>query len=253
MRSLWASVLAASCAVATARELDHSTYIARDSDFAALQDGIQAAQNLRTRLFPNGIDETDITLYDARYIYIYSRNKDLPFGRRRVWKGYTVYQASHNAKVSEREMARCGATPDFVFAALGSTISPPFFSCSPWTIQAALQRKRRSIYDTRDAYLGTIIHEFAHAYHHLEDGRISVVAKIESKVQAMQSRHPPRRIAQEAYAIWCELSASQALFPAHFRRLSKNFYRSGLDDPHNLGAKIAVEILNEDSGPPRGS
>lgn len=253
-RVAWIAVLAAlaaPCAASPAQEPESSSYIASRPDFVALQDGIRAARRLRARLFPNGIDETDIALYDSKDVYLYSRDKDLPLAKKGSWSGYVVYQASHGAKVSEREMARCGATPDFVFAALGSAAVSPFFSCSPWNIQAALQRKKRaSIYDTRDSYLGTVIHEFAHAYHRQEVDRIPVLPRIDAKVRLLESRHPSRRIVEEAYAIWCELRASQELFPAHFRRLYV-FHHPGMDDPHNLGAKVAMEILNEDAVAPQ--
>lgn len=57
MKLSWVVALAAFCAAATARELDHSAYVANDSDFTALQDGIRAARRLRAHLFPNGISE----------------------------------------------------------------------------------------------------------------------------------------------------------------------------------------------------
>jgi len=227
-----------------ASSIDYKSYQATHEDFQAIQDGISGALKLQEKLFPNGIGNVDVVLYDSRYFYVYSRKQDYPLPKFRSWNEYTVYRKLHNTKISKRFMRICSvdAPTDIRKSLWKAEISALFFSCSPVTVQTAIQKQRKSIYDTRESYLGTIVHEYAHVYQKQELWQMPVIKQIVPLVKAIKSRHAKLRILQEAYAIWCENQASRELYPSHFKRL-KSDYRPGYDQVHNHGQKVAMELM----------
>lgn len=74
--------------------------------------------------------------------------------------------------------------------------------------------------------------------------QIPIVQKMIPRVQSLQSRASRESILMEAYAIWCELQASKKLFPSHYGKL-KNMYVPGDDERHNLGLKVARDLMDE--------
>lgn len=219
-------------------------YQVAQADFEALQDGISSALSVGKDVFPNGIGSVGIVLYDSANLYIYSHQADLALPKRGSWRNYTIYQIPHNSQVSERAMARCAGGEDFVWKALYNQISTPYFTCSPWTIQGDIQRRRRSIYDTRESYQATVVHEYGHVYMSQELWQIPILQKMIPRVRRIQSRESHASILQEAYAIWCELQVAKKFFPTHYDRL-KNDYVSGLDERHNHGLKVALDVMSD--------
>lgn len=183
-------------------------------------------------------------LYDTANIYLWSRSS-YPVARERSWKGYHVYRLAHGGTPTERDMGICGGTPGFVReAVVRLRTENRFFSCAPVTTFTAVQRKKgSSIYDSKESYLATMVHELGHQYMEQELWQVSVIQPMAGEVKKLQTRTSQRRILEEAYAIWCELHASQRLFPGHFNRLAKDFGRSDSQWPHDLGHAVAMKFL----------
>lgn len=220
-------------------------YQAADSDFEAVQDGIDSTLKVAESLFPNGIQQLDVVLYDTSHLYIYSRNPDYKLKKKGQWRNYVIYESSHNGKPTESDMARCSGGIDFAYDALYGKIKQEYFTCAPLTSILAIQKKRESIYVTRESYLATVIHEFAHSYMDQELWQMPDLMPMIPRVKALQTNISKMRILQETYAIWCELKASKLLFPVFYQALLKDADLIYSDTTHGWGARVAMELLGE--------
>ncbi len=231
--------------------IDASSYLADPGDIAAVQDGITAAAEAAPEIFPFGIGAVDIVMYDSRIVYLWSQSRK-PLKERRVWNGYFVYEARHDGKVDEAAMDGChgGAAP-FVTAALGpGNVSERVFECAPMGTFTAIQGRRGSVYDTREAYLMTFVHEYGHQVLRMGDFEVPLAQEMSRELRRLDTKTSKNRILDEAYATWGELRVSRRLFPAHFRRLAADAGPPGSQRPHDLGQKLALEFL--DSSPAWG-
>lgn len=237
-------ILAALCALltASAAALDYASYRATPADIATLEAGLAGAFKVQKELFPAGIGEVDVVLYDAKHVWLWSR-KERSLPKVRSWRGYSVYRVAHDGLVDAANMHGCrGGLSPFVELALGrENLAAHSFECSPFSPWVPFHRaKRGSIYHDREGYLATVVHEFAHQYH-LEHGDNPVAHRIWEQVKGLD--HPkPYAVISEGYAIWCELMASRRLYPAFFEKL-KGDLSGPPQDPHVLGQKYALRLL----------
>ena len=216
-------------------------YHATQDDIAAIQEGITGALKSAPELFPHGIDKTDVILYDSTDLYIWTRG-NYPLTKTGTWNEYNIFRTTHGATVSERQMARCGGEARFVLEPL--TVARRehfFFTCAPLGAFTKIQKNRRSIYDSRDSYLATMIHEYAHHYMNQELWQIPAVSALAAIVKKMVTNTDKASILSEAYAQWCELAAARKLFPSHAARLLRNEDPRS-QDPHDLGFTAVLEL-----------
>lgn len=216
-------------------------YHATPDDIAAIQEGITGALTVAPGLFPGGIEKTDVILYDSTDLYIWTRGT-YPLPKIGTWNGYNIFRTTHGAAVTERQMARCGGEARFVLEPL--TVARRehfFFTCAPAGSFTKIQNERRSIYDSRDSYLATMIHEYAHHYMDQELWQIPTVSSLAVIVNKMATSTDKTTILQEAYAIWCELTGARKLYPAHAARLI-GYVDPRSQDPHMLGLAAVLEL-----------
>jgi len=226
---------------ALAADKPADAYRATPDDVAAIQDGITAAMKLAPDLFPGGIDKTDVILYDSTELTIWTRGA-YPLPKIGTWNGYNVFRTTHGATLSERQMARCGGEARFVLEPL--TVARRehfFFTCAPLGAFTKIQKERRSIYDTRDSYLATMVHEYAHHYMDQELWQIPAVSALAAIVKRMTTNTDKTSILEEAYATWCELAAARKLYPGHAARLIGNVNPRS-QDPHDLGLAAVLDL-----------
>ena len=224
---------------------------ASDKDFVAFQDGLALAAKVQPELFPNGIQGIDAVLYDARYLYLYSRRKDLPFREVKRWHGYHVYRLDHAGKPTAKQWGGCrGGGGSFVEKnGLRGRLHDNYFECAPLSAFVKVQRaKKGSIYTTRESYLATIVHEVAHQY----QDQLStydrpapldeLIAKVDSIVPG--SSDLGARSIREAYAEWCELAVSEKRFREHFKNMLARLDTTS-QDPHDIGMRAVREVWKE--------
>lgn len=244
MKTLLAAALAAFTSIAPARAAGSpaAEYHATAEDMAAIQDGIAGARKLAPTMYPNGIGSIDVALYDSTDLYIWTRST-YPLTKTGAWNGYNVYRTTHGAVVGERQMARCGGEARFAVQALLPAVRSHFlFTCSPMGAQIALQKKKRgSIYDTRESYLATMAHEYAHHYMDQELWQIPDVGRLAALVKKIPTDTSKTLVLEEAYAQLCELRAAKALYPSHYERLRRDLH-PGSQDPHDLAMPAALEV-----------
>ena len=219
-------------------------YSASEDDLAAIQDGIAGVQKVSPKLFPNGMNDIDVVLYDSTNIYVWTTAASYSPTKTGSWKGYSIYKFAHGATPTEREMGRCGGTPGFVIDILRQQTSRFMFSCSPMGAQIEIQKKRGSVYDTRDSYLSTIIHEYGHQYMWQELWQIDTVRKLAAIVRKTVNGTFSGDVLEEAFAIWCELGGSKVLYSSHYQRLRRDFPKGASGTRHDLGFAAAVQLLD---------
>ncbi len=229
------------CVPARSEDKPADAYRATPDDIAAIQEGITGALKSAPELFPHGIEKTDVILYDSTDLHIWTRGT-YPLPKTGTWNGYNVYRTTHGATVTERQMARCGGEARFVLEPL--TVARRehfFFTCAPLGAFTDIQRSRRSIYDSRDSYLATMVHEYAHHYMNQELWQIPAVSALAAIVKKMATNTDKTSILSEAYAQWCELAAARKLFPSHAARLLRD-EDTRSQDPHDLGFTAVLEL-----------
>lgn len=227
-------------------------YRATKADFAALEQGILGAGKAAETLFPDGIEKIDVVLYDAKYLYVYSRNAGYKYKKLRKWGKYQVYRVKHKGKLTERELARCaGGLPD-AGKVIGDKIAEQRFSCAPWGAFEAIQKKRGSIYQHREGYFASVLHEYGHQYQKQQPNAIPVAVQLADRVGKIKlSPETDLESAKsEAFADWCELKGSKALYPKHYDRMKQrgevvNVEKSDDSYGHDAGLRAAVELDKE--------
>lgn len=233
-------------AIASPTDAPAKPYLASADDFTAIQDGIAGTRKMAPQVFPNGIGDIDVVLYDSTNLYIWTR-ATYTLAKMGTWQGYSIYKVAHGGAPTEREMGRCGGTPQFILDTLRRGSRRFMFSCSPMGTQIKIQQRRGSIYDTRESYLSTILHEYGHQYMWQELWQIAEVRKLASIVKKTISDTSSGDVVEEAFAIWCELMGSRALYPSHYARLRRDFPKAGSKTAHLLGLKAAVQLLDSDA------
>jgi hypothetical protein len=223
---------------------------ATDEDFAALQEGLAAASTVAPELFPRGIEAIDAALYDSTTLYVYAHD---PRGgtARGVWNGLSIQETPLWARPTRRSMKACHASEGYAnwTRVRAVTGTDTFFMCPPVSTFVALQRGA-TIYDTRESYLATVVHEVAHQYLALHPDAPPAAA-----LAGKLDRFPPPpdrgQVLDEAWATWAELRASRRLYPAHFERLRTDFLattcRDRPDEAHCLGLRLALEVLADEA------
>ena len=246
MKTPFAAALAALtlCVPLRAADKPAEEYRATSADMKAVQDGISGALKIAPKLYPNGIETIDVVMYDSTDLYVWTRGT-YPLPKIGTWNDYTVYRTTHGATVSERQMARCGGEARFAVQALMPAVRGHFlFTCSPLGAQTAVQKKRGSIYDTRESYLATMAHEYAHHYMDQELWQIPEVGRLAALVKKIATDTSKTAILEEAYAQLCELRAAQALYPTHYERMRRDLH-PGSQDPHALAMPAVLRIFDE--------
>ncbi len=219
-------------------------YHANAADLAAFQDGIAVALKAAPELFPHGIDAIDAVMYDSSDLYVWTRG-EYPLTKTGTWEGYNVYKTPHGGTVTEMQMARCGGEARFAVKALMPSVRSHFlFTCSPFGAQAEIQKKRGSIYTTRESYFATVIHEYAHHYMDQELWQIPEVSALAAIVKKLKTNTSKTLVLEEAYAELCELKAARKLYPDHAARMISS-YKPGWQEEHELGMGAVLELLKE--------
>ncbi|MBI3505014.1 MAG: hypothetical protein HY059_09250 [Proteobacteria bacterium] len=236
-------LLLTSAAVRSA-EPDYASYVAGPEDLLALQDGMADARRMAGELFPKGIDAVDVVLYDSREVILYTRTpRELAGGG--TFGEYRVYRVPHEAKLTMRDMHGCrGLGSEFIKKALGAAYpAGRAFECAPFGTVAPYHAARERLYDTRESYLATVLHEYGHQYLNQQRGRIPLAEKIWELTAPLGEHRKRYEVWHEAFAIWCELRAARTLYPAFFEKL-KARDTSAHASPHDRGQELALELLD---------
>jgi len=222
---------------------------ATGADRRAFQEGLAAAQKMQPEIFPDGIGHIDALLYDAKDLYIYSQNEGYPLPKYGRWKKYTIYRAPHGGLVSERYMAICIGGIEFMPKEIQAVIAEQYFACAPAGSFQSIQRQRGSIYQYREGYLASIIHEYGHQYMEQEPEVLAIVHKMMPLVDAVTEAVSKDSLISETFANWCELQGARRLFPKQYQRMLDTAEEDRKDDRygHLNGLKIAVKLLDDDA------
>lgn len=218
-------------------------------DIAALQDGMSVAFELVPEYFPHGLDGIDVALYDEEELLVWSRRPPVAGTLRGRWHDATIVATPVWARPTERSMRTCRGSEGFANWSRVRAVTgrESFFMCAPLTTFTALQRGR-SIYDSRDSYLATVVHEFAHQYLGLHPETPAAV-NLARQLPPLPPSVSAEDVLGEAFATWVELSAARQRFPTHFQRLRTDFRAScegRADDVHCLGLELAIGALTAD-------
>lgn len=233
-------------------------YIATQADLAAIECGIGIAWHKRMRfVFRNQtlLAQILVVSYDGKYLYVW-QHKHAPHALSDASQlpchlpTYQAYQFPHRLKITDRFQFwwRAGLLPTTlvsVVAKLFKTDNPDRLLISGGLLHPflTLQTKRKRAenpYATKDGYIATIVHEFAHSYytqHHL--WRYASTTQTLSYLQTaafLYERqgplplHTPIRVPnynrrhtllEEAFAFCAEYSAAERFWPSHQQAIDR--------------------------------
>ncbi|MBI5201929.1 MAG: hypothetical protein HY925_10115 [Elusimicrobia bacterium] len=227
-------------------------YHATKKDFSAVQEGIRTYRKVQDELWP-GAGDVEVALYDARDVFLYSHRADYPLPKSGAWRGFTIYRVPHGEKLTKDDLRGCGGSKPFVDRALSKATSrDAYFTCVPLGAFVAFQKRRKegTVYDTRESYLATFVHERAHVYQRNSPNAPDVVHAMADFLD--EGSIPPssdrgQSVLAEAYAQWCELKAAEKLFPKHYGRL-KAWYKPEAEGDHDIGLGLALRALKGAGG-----
>jgi hypothetical protein len=224
--------------------------LATDADVAALEDGMAVAFELAPTLFPLGLDGIDVALYDHDQLLVWTRRPVFGGTPHGTWRDFSRIATPVWARPTERSMRTCRESEGFAnwSRVRAVTRSERFFMCAPQSTFMALQRGR-GIYDTKESYLATVVHEVAHQYLALHPAA-HPAAKLSASLATMPAGVDRQDVLGEAFATWAELRASQARFPEHVERLRGEFRAScerNAEDVHCLGLRGALEVFDAEA------
>ncbi|MDX2011513.1 MAG: hypothetical protein SFW67_15040 [Myxococcaceae bacterium] len=221
-------------------------------DVTAIEDGMALAFEVAPEVFPLGLEGIDVALYDSDEVLVWTRRSPAGGTPRGQWGAATLVATPVWAQPTERSLRVCRGSEGFAnwSRVRAVTRSETFFMCAPMSTFISLQRGR-SIYDTRESYLATVVHEFAHQYLALYP-EAPVGLQLAARLPGLPSTVSAKDALGEAFATWAELRAAQRKAPRHFERLRTEFAASCAvrpDDVHCLGLAAALELLRaQDAG-----
>lgn len=259
--------------------LNLKTYIASSEDLKAIEDGIEHIWHPKLEfIFKDKakINKTVVITYDSKHIYLFAHRKFI--------------KIAHKLKIPKEFHSwwRAGLLPESLYNYLPVSIKSktrfavPIISGGLLTPFIELQKQKKrpnNPYVTRESYLATIIHEFAHVYYNnsrakywfsnkgenLEYLRTAMNLYSDKLVDLSEFKIsiPGYQSLSELFAFCTDYTASNLFWPNHKRDIDDyntkmiprlmnkeksqdfNVNNSVLDDPHYFASVLGKIILTK--------
>ena len=96
-----------------------------------------------------------------------------------------------------------------------------------------------------------MIHEYGHLYEDMLDRNpTDIMRAVAERAKTWEIEPQVRRasMSMEAFAQWCELKASEILYPDHYDRLIEQAQGTerDTDSGHNAGLRLAISLIEEE-------
>lgn len=231
-------------------------YNATNEDFAAIKEGIKTVWHPKLNfVFKNKkfIKKVIIVSYDSKNLYLWSPTKFPKFAPfKSNLKQYFAYQFPHQLKISDYYQYgwRAGLQPEELLWLLFSKMkSDDYYSTSfvsgglitPFVaLQKKMKERKNNPYTTYESYLGTIAHEFGHAYwnqkmfasYKKEDTRKILISAEACYKETLKGRQinllklkiplPLDYNISEIFAFCTEYQAANLFWPTHKKAVDQN-------------------------------
>lgn len=167
----------------------------------------------------NLISEVNVVSFDSEYLYLWINKEN----------GWEMSKIKHKIKFNEYDRKGWGAwsNPKIVcYLPLSLQWNYSIIGSLPTVFIDTQKEFKNSIYISKESFMATIIHEFAHIYcrsywDKYRTNRENVVEFLEGKTKIGEVEPPPSYM-EEVFAFCVEYEVSKKMFPLHAANMDKS-------------------------------